>query len=100
MPAPFRLLVTDEAEAVLIDLAASAQYEKKLGKVRRTLGRIQQNPRHPGLNSHKYDSITGVNGEDVWESYVENRTSSAWRVFWHYGPGQGVITIVTIGPHP
>lgn len=97
---PFRLLFSDEAEAVLGSLAESAQYEMKLAKVRRTLGRIQQNPRHPGLKSHKYDSIEGMNGEEVWESYVENRTPSAWRVFWHYGPDQGVVTIVTIGPHP
>jgi len=97
---PFRLLFTADATTVLADLDASAQYKPKLDKVRRTLGRIQQNPRHPGLNSHKYVSVKGVNGEDVWESYVENRTPSAWRVFWHYGPGQGVVTIVAIGPHP
>lgn len=97
---PNRLLFTDEAEGVLRELGALAQYQKKLAKVRRTLGRIQQNPGHPGLNSHKYDSIEGINGEEVWESYVENRTPSAWRVFWHYGPGKNVLTIVTIGPHP
>lgn len=96
---PFRLLFSREAEDVLASLE-TAQYEKKLAKVRRTLGRIQQNPRHPGLNSHKYDSIEGVSGEEVWESYVENQTPSAWRVFWHYGPDQGVITIVTIAQHP
>lgn len=96
----FTLRVTDEARQVLADLADSAQYEAKLRKVGRTLSRIETNPRHPGLNSHKYDSIEGLGGEEVWESYVENRTPSAWRVFWHYGPGAGVITIVTIGPHP
>ncbi len=97
---PFRLEFTNEAEAVLSDLSASAQYQKKLDKVRRTLGRIQRNPRHPGLNSHECDSIDGLAGEEVWEGYVEDRTPSAWRVFWHYGPAQGVITIVTIGTHP
>ncbi len=96
----FTLRVTDEARQVLADLAGSAQYEAKLRKVGRTLSRIETNPRHPGLKSHKYDSIAGLGGEEVWESYVENRTPSAWRVFWHYGPGAGVITIVTIGPHP
>lgn len=96
---PFRLLFSDEAEGVLESLGA-AQYAKKLAKVRRTLGRLQQDPRHPGLNSHKYDSIEGVNGEEVWESYVENNTPSAWRVFWHYGPDRQTITVVTMGPHP
>lgn len=97
---PFKLSIADEAAQVLEDLGSTAQYEKKLKKVRRTLGRIESDPRHPGLNSHKYDSISGINGEEVWESYVENNTPSAWRVFWHYGPGSGAITILTIGPHP
>lgn len=96
----FTLRIAAEAVQVLVDLAAAPQYEAKLKKVRGTLGRIQQNPRHPGLNSHKYNSIEGLNGEEIWESYVENNTPSAWRVFWHYGPGAGVITIVTMGPHP
>lgn len=97
---PFKLSFTDEAAQVLKDLGGSQEYEKKLRKVNRTLGRIETDPRHPGLNSHKYDSISGAEGEEVWESYVENKTPSAWRVFWHYGPNAGVITIVTLGPHP
>ena len=96
----FTLLISDEAATVLAALAGSAQYEKQLKKVRQTLGKLQQDPRHPGLNSHKYTSIQGVDGEDIWECHVENNTPSAWRVFWHYGPGKAVITIVTIGPHP
>jgi hypothetical protein len=97
---PFSLLFTPEAQRVLKELDSEEQYAKKLKKVRNALGRLQQNPRHPGLNSHKYQSLHGIRGEDVWDSYVENNTPSAWRVFWHYGPGNGVITIVTIGPHP
>lgn len=96
----FKLKFSREAKSVLGDLEGQRQYEKKLRKVRRTLARIEDNPRHPGLNSHKYSSLSGPNGEEVWDSYVENRTSGAWRIFWHYGPDQGVITILTIGPHP
>jgi hypothetical protein len=36
----------------------------------------------------------------VFESYVQNRTPGAYRVFWCYGPEQGQITIVAITPHP
>lgn len=69
-------------------------------KVRKTLGLLERDPKYNGLNSHKYHSISGTNGEEVWESYVENKTPSAWRVFWHYGPGDGDITIVSIAAHP
>lgn len=95
-----RLLFTDEAKRVLEDLASSNQHATKLKKVRKTLGLLQTDPRYPGLNSHKYVSLSGSGGEDVWESYVENQTPGAWRVFWHYGPEDHEITILTIGPHP
>lgn len=100
MLGPFKLRFTTEASTVLEELAASPQHARKLQKVRKALGLLQQNPRHPGLNSHKYTSLHGSNGEDVWDSYVENKTPSAWRIFWHHGPEEGVITVVTISPHP
>ena len=76
------------------------EWSKKLKKVRKTLGQIEINPRHPGLNSHQYESLSGPAGEPIWESYVENQTPGAWRVWWWYGPDNGSITILTIGPHP
>lgn len=85
-----------------------AAKHRKLVKCLRKLG---EDPKQSGLNSHKYNSTTGPNGEEVWESYVENKTPAAWRVFWCYGPDeqQGVkpnirvikvITVVAITPHP
>jgi hypothetical protein len=100
MNTAYKLVFTPEAEAVMTDLQAQAQYAKKLKKVRKALGLLQQNPRYPSLNSHKYQSMSGANGEDVWDSYVENNTPSAWRIFWHYGPTEDTITILLIGPHP
>jgi hypothetical protein len=46
--------------------------------------------------------MIGPKGEDVWESYVENNTPLAWRIFWCYTPDGGIqiITIVAITPHP
>ena len=97
---PFRLFFTPEAETALDDLESNRAYATKLRKVRKALAFIEANPRHPGLSSHAYESIEGPNGETVWESYVENRTPGAWRIWWWYGPGKQQITILTIGPHP
>jgi hypothetical protein len=52
------------------------------------------------LHPHDYQSIPGPGGVPLWESYVENKTPSAWRIWWIYGPDDGQITIVTIGPRP
>lgn len=98
---PFTLLYTREAEKVLDDLAGARQYASKLKKVRKALRLLQDaGPRDPGLHSHAYKSVPGPDGATLWESYVENRTPSAWRIWWIYGPGDGELTIITIGPHP
>ncbi len=94
----FRLLLTSKAKAVLNQLADSD--DKKHKKVLKTLGLMETNLRHPGLKTHKYESLQGPNGEDVFEAYVENRTPGAYRVFWLYGPESSQITILAITPHP
>lgn len=93
------LRFTKEAAKVLRDLEKPSQ-RVKLKTVRKTLALLQEDPQYAGLQSHKYVSITSSDGSAVWEFYVENRTPGAWRIFWQYGPGSGVLTIVTIGPHP
>ncbi len=95
---PFLLARTLVVVKTMDELAAKD--ERKSRKVLKTLGLLSQDPRYPGLNSHKREAEKGPNGEDVWESYVENNTPSAWRVFWFYGPETGVITVFAITPHP
>jgi hypothetical protein len=92
-----------QASEALDRLEEDPSQETKLKKVRRALGRLERNPRHPGLHSHHYESFPADRDVKVWDSYVENRTPSAWRIFWQYGPdepGQQVITVLYIGPHP
>jgi hypothetical protein len=97
---PFTLLYADEALRVLDELAKPS-YAIKLKKVKKTLRLLRDvGPGHPGLSSHKYQSLTGPAGEEFWESYVENKTPGAWRLWWMYGPAPAALTILTIGPHP
>lgn len=75
--------------------------EKKLfKKLVKTLGFLRVNPRHPGLQTHDIEALTKRYGFKVWQSYLENNTPSAGRLFWAYGPGQKEITILGIEPHP
>ena len=94
----FRLLFSLEAKLALDNLQQVDP--KKYQKVLKTLALMEINLRHPSLNTHKYESLAGANGEEVFEAYVENKTPAAFRVFWHYGTGKEVITIVAITPHP
>ena len=97
---PFALVYTDEALRVMDDLAKPA-YAAKLKEAKKTLRLLRDvGLGHPGLNSHKYQSLTGPDGEDVWESYIENRTPGAWRIWWLYDPTPDTLTILALGPHP
>ena len=74
-----------------------ARLYKQLGKAMRLLS---NDPRYPGLHSHEINSLTARYGMKVWESYLENNTPAAGRIFWVYGPNQGNITIIGLEPHP
>jgi hypothetical protein len=82
--------------------AKATKAECLFKQVEKCVKLLLDNPRHPGLNTHEYDSIDHpyVKGEKVFEAYVQNRTPGAYRLFWCYGPGKGAITIIAITPHP
>lgn len=101
------LRFTDEARSNLSALEQDPAKAGVLKQVRKTLGLLETNPRHPSLKTHKYASISGPDDEEVFEAYAQNKTPGAYRVFFVYGPDRTeknrripVITIVAITPHP
>lgn len=96
----FALKFTDEAVSNLKRLEEDNSLAKRFKAVRKALAYLEANPRHPGLNTHKFTSLSGPKGEEVFEAYAENKTSAAYRIFWFYGPEKKEITIVAITPHP
>jgi len=96
----FRLLFTREAAENLESLETDKGLAKRLEAVRKALGFLETNPRHPSLNTHKFASLAGPGGEDVFEAYAESKTPAAYRIFWIYGPEQGQIAIIAITSHP
>ena len=96
----FHLEFTTEAELQLKKLEKNNSLQKRYKAVLKALAYLEFNPKHPGLNTHKYSSLKGFNGEEIFEAYAENNTPAAYRIFWHYGPNKNVITIISIVPHP
>ena len=101
------LRFTDEAARALSALERNARSAGLLKQVRKTLALLETNPRHPSLNTHKFHSLHGPDGEEIFEAYVQNRTPGAFRVFFYYGPDRvegkrrvAVMTIVAITEHP
>ena len=96
----FDLVFTECADEQMDELETSKDKKIVLKAVNKILGFMETNLRHPSLHTHKYDEMKGPNGEEVYESYAQNKTPGAYRIFWHYGPGKKKITILEICPHP
>jgi len=96
----FKLIFTEHADEQMEELEQARDKKAPCKAVRKILGYMETNIRHPSLHTHEYDDISGPDGEKVFESYAQNKTPGAYRVFWCYGPKRNQITILEIGPHP
>ena len=97
----FELIFTENADADLQKIKKTPSKEGLLKQIRKCLGYLQTNPRHPSLNTHPYDSIPNPFDpkEKVFGAYAQNNTPSAYRIFFCYGPKKRQITIIAITPH-
>lgn len=94
------LIFTPQADSDLREIENDPSKKDILKVVRKALGFMEINLRHPSLNTHEFTSLKGPNGEKVFEAYVQQKTPAAYRIFWYYGPDRKQITIVAITPHP
>lgn len=78
----------------------SADHRLLAKKLNKTVQLLESDPRHPGLRSHEIEKLTRRVGTRVFESYLENNTPAAGRLFWLFGPSRGYITVIGIEPHP
>ena len=96
----FALNIAQRAQEDLQELKHSAHAKKQFVAVTKALQFLSNNPRHPSLRTHKFTSLHGPQGEEVFEAYAEQNTPAAYRIFFFYGPRQKEITIFAITPHP
>jgi hypothetical protein len=90
--------------------AARKEFKKKKSskaaglfkQVSKCLRRLAANPRHPGLQTHEFESMRDPFHKDqkVFVAYAQQHTPGAYRIFWRYGPQKGEMTIIAITPHP
>ena len=92
-----------EMEALWNDLSTRKQQgkldkdeEKFFKKLVKSLGYLAENPRHNSLASHAIDDLTRKYGFKIFQSYLENNTPSAGRMFWAYGPDKRDITVLQL----
>jgi hypothetical protein len=96
----FELKFSDTAEQQLNMLERSPDLAKRFKAVRKALGLLERNPRHPGLQEHECSTLKGPDGAKVFEASAELSAPAPDRIFWCYGPAHAqMITIVAITPH-
>lgn len=64
------------------------------------LKKLSEDPTYPSLQTHEIPPLSKRYGMKVWQSYLENKTSDAMRMYWVYGPDQKDITVIGLEPHP
>lgn len=96
----FFLSFTPTAKANIKELKETAHLQKRFKAVSKALRFLQENPRHPSLQTHEYSSFKGPHGEKVFEAYAEQDTPAAYRIFFFYGHQKDEIVIVAVTPHP
>ncbi len=62
---------------------AERKFFKKFVKM---LDLLRTNPQHNSLWSHEIEILSKLYGVKIFQSYLENNTPAAGRVFWAYGP--------------
>ncbi len=95
----FKLQFSEQAKLKIIELKLDKSKKGLLKQLNRVLGFMETNLKHPSLNTHKFSEMQCKLG-DVFESYAQNNTPDAYRIFWVCGPGKGEIYILDITPHP
>jgi hypothetical protein len=95
-----KLIATQTAKRHLVELEQDPSKKAILKAVRKTLALMENNLRHPSLNTHEFTSLSGPTDEKVFEAYAQQKTPCAYRIFWYYGPRKGELTIIAIVPHP
>jgi hypothetical protein len=100
LPQKFSLRLTDTVRAQIKAVSENPAQAGLEFQLKAAITKLVHDPKFKGLNSHKYDYLNDRYGQDVWESYVQNNTPGAWRIFWFYGLRKDEITLVLATPHP
>lgn len=78
----------------------NAEDRELFRKWAKAIERLREDPFYPALMSHEITDLSRRYGRKVFQSYLENNTPAAGRMFWVYGPGEGEITVLGLEPHP
>lgn len=95
----FDIQFTDRANRDYFRLRDDPSKVGVFRQVNKVLDYLKINPRHPSLNTHKYEELSRHYNREIFEAYVQQNALSAYRIFFYYS-GKRQIIIIAITPHP
>ena len=95
----FKLRFSEQAALNLQELKLDKSKKGLVKQIEKVLGFMEENLKHPSLHTHKFSELSCKLG-NVFETYAQNNTAGAYRVFWAYGPNKNELYILDITPHP
>lgn len=86
----FKLVTAErfETQAVKLPEAVLKQLDSKLKF-------LENNPRHPSLQTHAVKYAFGDFGGPIFEAYINDK----YRITWEYGPEKNEITLRNVDNH-
>lgn len=95
----FELIFSPRAAERYFELENNPSKQGIFKQVKKALAYLKEKPRHPSLNTHKYEELSEHYEKEVFEAYAQNNTPNAYRIFFYYS-GKAKITIIAITPYP
>jgi hypothetical protein len=87
-----------EVDAWFRTAADTPSLRDKFKKAKKALKNMREvGPHYPAFETHAMNHLKGPDGATIWNSYVENHTSNAWRMYWLWK--KSTVYVVSIGPH-
>lgn len=83
------------------DTLSALKDVKRGKKISKAFDNLARDPTYPGLRCRPVKGTEPTEwGKPVWFGDIENHTPGAWRFIWAYGPAEGELTVLWVGPHP
>lgn len=96
---PVRVDLSPDVDAWFQGEAAAPKPSEKFKKAKKAVRMMREiGPAYPSFCTHQMDYLKGPGGRTIWNSYVENKTPQAWRMYW-VRTDDGAVYIVSLGPH-
>ena len=97
-PRPSKVTLSPGVDAWLKTAKDQPALKRRYEKVKRAIKVMREvGPSYPAFESHRMKHLAGPGRRPIWNSYIENRTPGAWRMYWVYGEDE--VYILSVGPH-